>query len=103
MHTSCGVLVIFFLMLGALAFAETKPAHPEMLVSTEWLASHLHDANLVLIQIGPKQSEYEEGHIPGAHFLPTEKIAVELNGVRNQLPPLNQLVSNLEAAGIRNN
>jgi thiosulfate/3-mercaptopyruvate sulfurtransferase len=39
-----------------------------MLVSTAWLAQHLTDPNLVLIEIGPKES-YDAGHIPGAQFV----------------------------------
>ncbi len=91
-----------FLVLGLSLLAQTKPAHPEMLVSTQWLAEHLKDKNLVLIEIGPKEADYEQGHIPGARFLPTEKIAIERDGVKNQLPPTDQLVSALEGVGISN-
>lgn len=96
-------LAILALTFAAvLSFARTKPAHPELLVSTEWLANHLKDANLVLVEIGPRRSDYEASHIPTARFLPTEKIAAEHDSVRNELLPVDQLIANLEALGISN-
>ena len=41
-------------------------AHPERLVSTEWLAEHLHDAGLVVVESDEDVLLYEVGHIPGA-------------------------------------
>ena len=41
-------------------------ANPEVLVTTEWVASHLNDANLRLVEIDVDTSAYEQGHIPGA-------------------------------------
>jgi thiosulfate/3-mercaptopyruvate sulfurtransferase len=90
------------LVLSSSLLAQIKPAHPEMLVSTSWLADHLHDKNLTIIEVGPKQSDYEQAHIPGARFLPTEKIAVERDGVKNQLPPTDDLIAALEGVGISN-
>src|SRR6202158_3444359 len=40
--------------------------HPEALVSTEWAAQHLHDANMQLVEVDVDTSAYEQGHIPGA-------------------------------------
>lgn len=41
-------------------------AHPEVLVSTQWVADHLNDSNVRLLEVGWDTSEYESGHIPGA-------------------------------------
>ena len=41
-------------------------AHPETLVSTDWLAAHLDDANLRLIESDEDVLLYDTGHIPGA-------------------------------------
>src|SRR5690242_12492503 len=81
-----------FSLLSLSLFAQTTPAHPEMLVSTQWLADHLRDSSLVIIQIGPKQNEYDAGHIPGARFLPNDHIVAERNGVKGELLPDEQLV-----------
>jgi thiosulfate/3-mercaptopyruvate sulfurtransferase len=41
-------------------------ARPEMLVSSEWLAQHLHDLGLRLIEVDVDTSAYDQGYIPGA-------------------------------------
>lgn len=41
-------------------------AHPERLVSTEWLAEHLGDPGLVVVESDEDVLLYEVGHIPGA-------------------------------------
>ena len=41
-------------------------AHPEMLVTTEWLAEHLDDPGLVVAESDEDVLLYETGHIPGA-------------------------------------
>jgi thiosulfate/3-mercaptopyruvate sulfurtransferase len=41
-------------------------ANSEVLVTTEWVASHLNDANLRFVEIDVDTSAYEQGHIPGA-------------------------------------
>jgi thiosulfate/3-mercaptopyruvate sulfurtransferase len=41
-------------------------ANPEVLVTTEWVANHLNDPNLRLVEIDVDTSAYEQGHIPGA-------------------------------------
>lgn len=46
------------------AFAEY--AHPERLVSTEWLAEHLGQPGLVVVESDEDVLLYETGHIPGA-------------------------------------
>ena len=41
-------------------------AHPERLVSTEWLAEHLGDPGLVVVESDEDVLLYETGHIEGA-------------------------------------
>lgn len=41
-------------------------AHPERLVTTEWLAEHLDDPNVVVAESDEDVLLYETGHIPGA-------------------------------------
>jgi len=41
-------------------------AHPERLVSTQWLAEHLGEAGLVVVESDEDVLLYETGHIPGA-------------------------------------
>ena len=41
-------------------------ANPDALVSTEWLAAHLNDANIRIIESNEDPLLYSTGHIPGA-------------------------------------
>lgn len=41
-------------------------AHPERLVSTDWLAEHLDDPNVVVVESDEDVLLYDTGHIPGA-------------------------------------
>ncbi len=44
-----------------------KPyAHPEVLVSTAWLAEHLNDPNVRIVESNEDPLLYDTGHIPGA-------------------------------------
>ena len=40
--------------------------HPEMLVSTEWVAAHLDDPNVRIVESNEDPLLYPSGHIPGA-------------------------------------
>jgi len=41
-------------------------AHPETLVSTEWVAQHRNDPNARIVEVDVDTSAYDEGHVPGA-------------------------------------
>ncbi len=41
-------------------------AHPERLVSTDWLAEHLHDDGLVVVESDEDVLLYDTGHVPGS-------------------------------------
>ena len=41
-------------------------AHPEVLVSTDWVESHRNDPNVRLAEVDVDTKAYDEGHIPGA-------------------------------------
>ena len=45
-------------------------AHPEVLVDTQWLAEHLDDPKVRIVDIHLDPTLYESGHIPGAVFWP---------------------------------
>jgi len=44
----------------------TEYAHPESLVSTEWVAEHGNDDNVRLVEVDVDTSAYDSGHIAGA-------------------------------------
>ena len=41
-------------------------AHPESLVTTQWVSDHLNDPNVRLLEVAWDTSEFESGHIPNA-------------------------------------
>jgi thiosulfate/3-mercaptopyruvate sulfurtransferase len=63
-----------------------------LLVSTAWLADHLHDQNLTILSIG-QEADYQKAHIPGALYLSYDDIHL-MEGPTNltvELPPMTQL------------
>ncbi len=46
--------------------ALSQYAHPERLVTTQWLADHLHDSGLVVVESDEDVLLYDTGHVPGA-------------------------------------
>src|SRR5438477_1694818 len=44
----------------------TEYANPAALVSTQWVAEHLNDSNVRLIEVDVDTSAYAQGHIQGA-------------------------------------
>jgi thiosulfate/3-mercaptopyruvate sulfurtransferase len=41
-------------------------AHPESLVDSQWVAEHLNDPNVRLVEVDVDTTAYEQGHVPGA-------------------------------------
>ena len=93
------LLVIFtaILSLTSLTVAQKK-----FIVSADWLSKHLNDKNLVLLQVGNKDS-YNDAHIPGAWYISFDDYApTDKNGLHRQMPAVEYLVSLFEKYGITN-
>lgn len=88
-----------FVALFALALQQ-GPRDP-MLVSASWLAEHARDANLVLLQVGPRAT-YDSVHIAGARFVDLDDISAPRDASKPvlELPTPAALDSVLEALGI---
>ncbi|MGO9097156.1 MAG: sulfurtransferase [Bryobacteraceae bacterium] len=76
---------------GWLAANAAAGGRPEMLVSTEWLAGHGRDPNLVLLHVARERADYDAGHITGACFVPWNELAVTREGIANEVPPVADL------------
>jgi len=87
-------------LAGLSARVEAASPNPELVVSTKWLADHLADPNLVVVQIGHDEEDYKAGHIPGARYLAMDKLATGQAPPGTELLPPDQLKKNLEAIGI---
>jgi thiosulfate/3-mercaptopyruvate sulfurtransferase len=77
-----------------------------LVVSASWLAEHLNDRNLVVLQVGRRQT-YDAGHIPGARLVDFDAGALHLgHGMEGSLtlemPPADELQRQLAALGVSN-
>ncbi|MEP6911210.1 MAG: sulfurtransferase [bacterium] len=95
-----------FILAVAILFTNTPYAQSargvrqDMIVSTEWLAKHLNDDSLVLLQVGEK-NEFAAAHIPGAQFITIEDISTPRGeGLALELPSVAQLKSTFEKLGV---
>ena len=72
-----------------------------MIVSTDWLAKHLNDNDLVLLQVGDKKEYDAAPHIKGAQYISTGDISTPRgSGLLLELLPVDQLKSVFEKYGI---
>jgi len=74
---------------------------PEVLVSTQWVADHLSDSNVRLLEAGWDISEYEAGHIPGT--VAGWEFADLQRADSRDIPNKAQIEAMLSQAGIANN
>ena len=93
----------FAVVLGALlvacpAAAQIRPAGPPLLVSTTWLADHLRDPNVVVLETS--QTAIAREQIPGAQHVPHDSLMTM--GASHDLAGASDLVTTLERAGVSN-
>src|SRR5436309_703758 len=101
-------VVVLMCSVGLLAQRQTPPSSAPktehlrwpMVVSTQWLADHLSDPQLVLIHVGGNPTDYHAVHIPGARYLPGEKYVDMRTPPGTELLPVDQLKKNFEELGI---
>ena len=74
-----------------------------MVVSTSWLAQHLHDPGVVVIYIGRDRQSYERGHIPSVQFIPLDAMAEQHGDIPHELPSIENLKALFESVGISDN
>lgn len=60
----------------------------------------LADPAVVVVAVGNQAREFEAGHIPGARFVRYGDIAIDIDGIQSELPPVDQLRKVFAAAGI---
>jgi thiosulfate/3-mercaptopyruvate sulfurtransferase len=89
-----------FALALPVVFLGAPKLRPEMVVSTEWLAQHLKDPNVVVLHVSRDRAVYDAGHIPGARLLPYSELLVTRAGVPNELPPAADLKALFERAGV---
>ena len=93
-------LLILFLGCALLAQAQARKLHPELLVSTAWLADHLKDPDLVLLHVADTFADYKRGHILGARYLATARFIDNAGTLGSELPPVETLAKTFSELGI---
>jgi thiosulfate/3-mercaptopyruvate sulfurtransferase len=77
---------------------ETTP-NLDLLVDTEWVASHLGDNTVRFVDMRPLD-DYTQGHIPGAVQLDLAAVRTTTDGVRGQVAPPETVEAVLGGLGI---
>lgn len=82
--------------------------NPEVLVTTDWLAEHLNDPNIRVVDGSsflpnvPRdaQEEYAQKHIPGAVLIDIEEVSDHSSDLPHMLPTPDQFAAKVGALGI---
>lgn len=81
---------------------------PKTLVSTEWLASHIKNPDLRILDASwympaenrdPK-AEYDAAHIPGARFFDIDEISDQRSDLPHMVPSVEKFMSRMRAMGV---
>lgn len=81
---------------------------PKTLVSTTWLAKHLKDPDLRILDGSlylpdagrDAKAEYDAAHIPGARFFDIDEISDARSELPHMAPPIEKFMSRLRAMGV---
>lgn len=81
---------------------------PKTLVSTAWLAKHLKDPDLRLLDASwylpdagrDAKAEYDAAHIPGARFFDIDEISDARSDLPHMAPPVEKFMSRMRAMGV---
>lgn len=82
--------------------------NPKTLVSTEWLAAHLKDPDLRVLDASwylpdmnrDAKAEYDQAHIPGARFFDIDENSDHRSDLPHMAPPIEKFMSRLRAMGV---
>ncbi len=94
--------------LGVSPLAAQLTTGDQLLTTPSWVAAHLNDPDLILLQVGPRE-DYDREHIPGTRFVELEMIATgrgpsgsgqAQEGLALELPTPADLRTRLETLGI---
>jgi thiosulfate/3-mercaptopyruvate sulfurtransferase len=86
----------------------TSPDDPDTLVSTDWLAVNLRDADLRILDASwylpdmgrDAKADYAAGHIPGARFFDIDAHSDHRSELPHMAPPPEKFISRMRAMGI---
>jgi thiosulfate/3-mercaptopyruvate sulfurtransferase len=81
---------------------------PKTLVSTDWLAEHLKDPDLRILDASiylpgvdrDGRTEYDAVHIPGARFFDIDDVSDGRSDLPHMVPPIDKFMSRVRAMGV---
>jgi thiosulfate/3-mercaptopyruvate sulfurtransferase len=81
---------------------------PKTLVSTDWLARHMRDPDLRVLDASwylpgsgrDAKAEYDAAHIPGARFFDIDEISDQRSSLPHMAPPPEKFISRMRAMGV---
>ncbi|MDF0596050.1 3-mercaptopyruvate sulfurtransferase [Psychromarinibacter halotolerans] len=81
---------------------------PKTLVSTDWLAAHLNDPDLRVLDASwylpdmgrDGKAEYAKAHIPGARYFDIDEISDHRSSLPHMVPPTEKFISRMRAMGV---
>lgn len=93
-------LILFYLSVPTVNGAERKLPY---FVSTQWLAEHANDSDVVILQTAFTRKEYAVGHIPGSRFLWFNWLAMDTPDLSTEMPDSMTAKNVLENLGVAQN
>ena len=81
---------------------------PKTLVSTDWLAAHMKDPDLRILDASTYlpgidrdgRTEYDAAHIPGARFFDIDDVSDGRSDLPHMVPPIEKFMSRVRAMGV---
>ena len=81
---------------------------PKILVSTDWLAEHMKDPDLRILDASTYlpgvdrdgRTEYDAVHIPGARFFDIDDVSDGRSDLPHMVPPIEKFMSRVRAMGV---
>ncbi len=92
----CSFILIFFALTIPFVLS-ARDVNP--IVSTDWLEKNLSNPKVIAVDIR-KVEDYKTGHIPNAVNVIYGSWAIMKGGLRNELPPTDDLLDVISSAGI---
>jgi thiosulfate/3-mercaptopyruvate sulfurtransferase len=90
---------LIFVLLGLMLPFALMARDIEPIVSTDWLEKNINNPKLIMVDVR-KVEEYKTGHIPNAINVIYGSWAIMKGGLRNEVPPSDDLSDVISAAGI---